>query len=137
MSVKEKARLRSRQVRIMETNESESLMKCREEINDIKTGRQSLARDKSRDYLVIDLDGVRHEGGVNVIRALIRNVGTCRSDVKGETQMDDTIRARVPMLSTGAEPPVVAMKSVNADGAKGCVLFGVHEFTNCDNRRSL
>jgi hypothetical protein len=30
--------------------------------------------------------GVRHEGGVTLGRASIRNTGTCRSDVKGETQ---------------------------------------------------
>ena len=29
--------------------------------------------------------GVRHEGGVTLGRASIRNTGTCRSDVKGET----------------------------------------------------
>jgi hypothetical protein len=30
--------------------------------------------------------GVRHEGGVTLGRASIRNTGTCRFDVKGETQ---------------------------------------------------
>src|SRR5271163_1971808 len=30
--------------------------------------------------------GVRHEGGVTLRQASIRNTGTCRSDVKGETQ---------------------------------------------------
>src|ERR1700745_4384230 len=30
--------------------------------------------------------GVRHEGGVTLRRASIRNTGTCRSDVKGEIQ---------------------------------------------------
>ena len=30
--------------------------------------------------------GVRHEGGVTLGRASIRNTGTCRSDVKGEIQ---------------------------------------------------
>ena len=30
--------------------------------------------------------GVRHEGGVTLGRASIRNTGTCRSDEKGETQ---------------------------------------------------
>lgn len=32
--------------------------------------------------------GVRHEGGVILIQALVRNVGTCRPDAKGETQAD-------------------------------------------------
>jgi hypothetical protein len=35
------------------------------------------------------LDGVRHAGGVNLNQALVWNVGTCRSDVKGETQVED------------------------------------------------
>ncbi len=29
----------------------------------------------------------RREGGVNVVQALVRNVGTCRSDAKGELQV--------------------------------------------------
>lgn len=33
------------------------------------------------------LGGVRHGGGVNVARALMRKVGTCRLDAKGETQV--------------------------------------------------
>jgi hypothetical protein len=111
VSVTEKARLRSRQVRVKKMNESKPLMKCREVINGVKTGRQSLARDKSREYLIIDLGGVRHEGGMIFTQASIRNVGTCRSDAKGEAQMDDTMRARVPMLSTGTEQPVVVMMS--------------------------
>jgi hypothetical protein len=32
--------------------------------------------------------GVRHEGGVTLIQALVRNVGTCRPDAKGEAQAD-------------------------------------------------
>jgi hypothetical protein len=35
------------------------------------------------------LDGIRHRGGVNRDQALVRNVGTCRLDVKGEIQGDD------------------------------------------------
>jgi hypothetical protein len=38
------------------------------------------------------------------------NVGTCRSDVKGEIQVEETIRMRVPMRDTGAEQPVLGMK---------------------------
>ena len=35
------------------------------------------------------LGGVRHKGGVDLIWALGWNVGSCRPDVKGETQVDD------------------------------------------------
>jgi len=35
------------------------------------------------------LGGIRYEGGVNLIQAFMCNVGTCRSDVKGEIQVED------------------------------------------------
>jgi RNA-directed DNA polymerase len=35
------------------------------------------------------LSGVRHEGGVTLAQASMRNVGTCRCDVKGEVQAGD------------------------------------------------
>ena len=54
--------------------------------------------------------GVRHEGGVTLGRASIRNTGTCRSDVKGEIQAAVAARIRVPMRSTGTETPVVGKK---------------------------
>ena len=36
------------------------------------------------------LGGVRHAGGVNLDQALVWNVGTCRPDAKGETQVGST-----------------------------------------------
>jgi len=50
-----------------------------------------------------------------------------RSDVKGETQVEEPTRVRVPTRDTGTEQSVVAKKSRNGDGAKGlrCLaLFG-------------
>jgi hypothetical protein len=35
------------------------------------------------------LGGARHKGGVTLIQAFVRNVGTCRLDVKGEAQVED------------------------------------------------
>jgi hypothetical protein len=35
------------------------------------------------------LNGIRYGGGVNLIQALVGNVGTCRSDAKGEIQVED------------------------------------------------
>jgi hypothetical protein len=52
----------------------------------------------------------RHKGSANLIQALVRNVGTCRSDIKGEIQVEETTRMRVPMRDTGAEQPVVGRK---------------------------
>ena len=54
--------------------------------------------------------GIRHGGGVNLIQAFLCNVGTCRPDDKGEIQMEETIRMRVPMRGTGAEQSVVGRK---------------------------
>ncbi len=34
------------------------------------------------------LSGARHKGGVTLVEAFVRNVGTCRPDVKGETQVE-------------------------------------------------
>ena len=65
------------------------------------------------------LDGVRCVGGVTLFQALSGNVGTGRADAKGEIQVGNTTRMSVPMQRTGADPPVVAMRSGNSDGAKG------------------
>jgi hypothetical protein len=65
------------------------------------------------------LDDVRCVGGVTLFQALFGNVGTCCLDVKGEVQVVNPTSMRVPMPSTGAEQPVVAMKRSNVCGAKG------------------
>ena len=65
------------------------------------------------------LDGVRCRGGVTLFQALLGNVGTCRVDVKGEVQVVNAMRTSVPMPSTGAEQPGLAMKRSNVCGAKG------------------
>ena len=76
-----------RQVCLKETNASEPLMTC----------RNILYRRRNRDLdfypaskgWEVPADGptgVRHEGGVTSRQAPIRNTGTCRPDVKGETQ---------------------------------------------------
>ncbi len=56
---------------------------------------------------------------MTLFQALLGNVGTCRTDAKGEVQVVRAMRARVPMRYTGADQLVVVMKSGNADGAKG------------------
>ena len=57
------------------------------------------------------LGGVRCGGGVTLFQALLGNVGTGRADAKGEIQVVSAARVRVPMQHTGADPPVVVMKS--------------------------
>ena len=103
----------------METSVNEPLMKRREVSNDVKTNRSPLGWDKFGSNLITDPSGVRRADGVNLVQALIRNVGTSRLGVKGETQAVDTVRVRVPILGTGTEQLVVAMKPVKAGGAKG------------------
>jgi hypothetical protein len=53
-----------------------------------KPGPGSLSRKEGWGKPVDCPIGVRHEGGVILIQALVRNVGTCRPDAKGETQAD-------------------------------------------------
>lgn len=65
------------------------------------------------------LGGVRCVGGVTLFQALLGNVGTGRADAKGEIQVVSATRMSVPMQRTGADLPVVATRSGNADGAKG------------------
>ena len=65
------------------------------------------------------LGGIRHKGGASLIQALVWSVGTGRPDDKGEARSGSPMRARVPMRGTGAEQPVVAMRSRNGEGAKG------------------
>jgi hypothetical protein len=74
-------------VGLKETNESEPPMTC----------RNAFRRRRNRDPDFYPASkgweapancptGVRHEGGVTLGQASIRNTGTCRSDAKGETQ---------------------------------------------------
>ena len=76
-----------RQVCLKETNASEPLMTCRNVFH----------RRRNRDLDVYPASkgwevpadgptGVRHEGGVTLRQAPIRNTGTCRPDVKGDPQ---------------------------------------------------
>ena len=76
------------QVCIEETNASEPLMTCRKRMDDVETGGQSLTRDQSEGRPECRSGGIRHEGGVTLSQALVRNVGTCRPDAKGETQVE-------------------------------------------------
>ena len=75
-----------RQVRIKKTNASEPLMKCRKNESDVETGIETLSREAGGELPVYGSTGVRHEGGVILIQAWVRNVGTCRPDAKGDAQ---------------------------------------------------
>lgn len=76
-----------RQVGLKETNVSEPLMTCRKAHCDVETGTEtSVPRARVGEVPADCPTGVRHEGGVTLRQASIRNTGTCRSDAKGETQ---------------------------------------------------
>jgi hypothetical protein len=68
---------------------------------------------------VYRLGGIRYGGGVNLIQAFMCNVGTCRSDDKGENSSGGPTRVRVPRRNTGTDHAVVARKDGNASVAKG------------------
>ena len=67
-------------------NASEPLMTCRKRWDVAKTRLQSLAWDEARQVPADCPSGDRHEDGVSPALALVRNVGTCRLDAKGELQ---------------------------------------------------
>ena len=81
-------------------------------LNHVETGVVWVPGMKVEASLLQCSAGVRHEGGVNVDQASLRNVGTCRPDAKGEAQAAETASARVPMRGTGAEMLVVGSKAV-------------------------
>jgi hypothetical protein len=85
----------------------------------IETGRLFGVRDEVQREPAYWLDGGRQRGGAILVQAFMRNVGTWRSDVKGEVQGAETPRTRVPMRSAGADQLVVVLKPGNAGGAKG------------------
>ena len=64
-------------------------MTCRKRMDVIETRLQLLAWDQARGEPVDCPSGDRHEGGVSPAQALVRNVGTCRLDVKGDLQVVD------------------------------------------------
>ena len=63
-------------------------MKCRKNRDDVKTTEDELLWDERRGRPVYCLRGIRHVGGVKSVQALMRNVGTCHPDAKGDVQME-------------------------------------------------
>ena len=88
VSVDGKGGARLRQVRIEETNASEPLMTCRKVSKRCQNRELTSVPGKGWGELADCPIGIRHEGGVTMIQALVRNAGTCRPDAKGEAQAD-------------------------------------------------
>jgi len=85
VSVDGKGGARIRQVGIKEANVSEPLMRCRN-VSKRRRNRNPhfCSASKGWEKPADCPTGVRHEGGAILIQALMRNVGTCRPDAKGE-----------------------------------------------------
>jgi hypothetical protein len=88
VSVEAKGGARLCQVRIEETNASEPLMTCRNVFRRRRNRVGVIGPGQGWEGPVYCPVGVRYEGGVTLIQALVGNVGTCRPDVKGEAQAD-------------------------------------------------
>ena len=73
----------------METSESEPLMTCRNELDEVKTEDGGSLGMSVGGVLKPGPHGFRLEGGVNLDQALVRNRRTCRPDVKGDGQASD------------------------------------------------
>ena len=99
-------------MRFREASANELLMRCRNEIRRRQNWGLTGLQDKSKRRPAYCLGGVRHKGSANLNQVLAWNVGTCRSDDKGETQIEGPMRVRVPMRSTGADQLVVVLKSL-------------------------
>ena len=56
------------------------------------------------------LGGVRHAGGVNLNRALARNVGPVVLMLREKPKWNDSARVKVPMQGTGTDQLVVVWK---------------------------
>jgi hypothetical protein len=63
-------------------------MTCRKRKDDCRNHGVVVTVGQAQGVPVYGLGGIRHGGGVKSIQALVWNVGTCRLDVKGETQME-------------------------------------------------
>jgi hypothetical protein len=73
----------------MKTNASEPLMTCRKRRDDVKTGGQSLIREKLAGSVLTARAASGMEVRVSVVLALVRNVGTCGLDAKEDIQVAD------------------------------------------------
>ena len=89
VSVSGKGAGKLRQARIRKTNEIEPSMTCRNALRRRRNREEFLFREKVQGEPVDCLGGVRHKDGVILIQALVRNMGTCGLDGKGEIQAED------------------------------------------------
>jgi len=68
---------------------SEPLMRHRKDIGGVETELLYRVQDETWGRPVYCPSGLRCKGGMNLIQAFARDLGTCRFDDKGETQVED------------------------------------------------
>ena len=78
----------TRQVRAGKTNASEPLMTCRKRRDVTETRFVTEAWEAARRKPADCPSGDRHKDGVSPAQGRVRNVGTCRSDAKGDIQVE-------------------------------------------------
>jgi hypothetical protein len=121
---------------VAKTNASEPLMTCRKVYRRHRNRVVWLARDEAQRMPADWLGGVRHEGGVSAIQALVWNVGTCPPDVKGAVQVGSTDED----LSTDAGRRGGAARSsddvVERRSSKGAASSGLAHGSTSDGRSS-
>lgn len=79
----------TRQVCAVKTNASEPSMTCRKRRDVHRNRAPVVGSGQARGKPADGSSGDRHEDGVSTAQALVRNVGTCRLDVKRELQAVD------------------------------------------------
>ena len=109
----------TRQVCAGKTNASEPLRTCRKRRDVVETRLQLLAWDEARREPADRPSGDRHEDGVRPARGSCAERGNLSLRCQGRPPSGGTARSRVPRRGAGTDGSVVAMKSGNADGAKG------------------
>jgi hypothetical protein len=72
-----------------ETSASEPLMRHRKDRGEVKTEFLYGVQDELGGDPAYYPSGLRCRSGVNLIQAFARDLGTCRFDDKGETQVED------------------------------------------------
>ena len=107
-------------------------MKCRKVQDDVETGGNSLTRDKSGGRPDFCPGGIRHKGGVTLNQAFVWNAGTCRFDVKGETQTGGPCEGEITDAEhRGGATRSSVESSVMGLERRGCIV----QLWSEDNRR--
>jgi hypothetical protein len=133
VSVLEKAR-RTRQICAGKTNVSEPLLTCRKLVGRCRNQTVEAGLGQARRTTCVPSERRPAWRRRELSAGACAERGNLRLDVKGDVQVDDPTRTRVPMRGGGADGLGVAMKPGNAGGAKGPALSGVRDWSTREGR---